>query len=210
LMTRGTSYRWSRGGQIRRFGGKQVSRLCVLLSPPFSWAHGIFGASCIVRLPLSMRLLCACFSPPFLVLVNSLRWLKTPPAGLPHRCRCARGAQGERRQLPASDGRGGPVRGGGLAVRGGGAGVDDLAIPPGLRGGFASQRIPGQLLSGAPAPTLLLYPLSSYVTHAHSSAPSSPCARPSSRCSCSGSCSSCSSCSSCCSCASSFLTGRGR
>ena len=44
---------------LRKVSSKQVSRLCVLLSPPFSWAHGIFGASCIVRLLLSMRLLCA-------------------------------------------------------------------------------------------------------------------------------------------------------
>ena len=44
---------------LRKVSSKQVSRLCVLLSPPFSWAHGIFGDSCIVRLLLSMRLLCA-------------------------------------------------------------------------------------------------------------------------------------------------------
>ena len=54
---------------LRKVSSKQVDRLCVLLSPPFSWAHGIFGASCIVRLLLSMRLLCAWFSPP------SLFWL---------------------------------------------------------------------------------------------------------------------------------------
>jgi hypothetical protein len=76
--------------------------------------------------------MCVVYSP-FLVLANSLWWLKhrrQPAAGLPHRCRRARIVQGEWRQFPASDGQGGPVRSGGLAVRGGGAGLDELATVP--------------------------------------------------------------------------------